>query len=217
MPAVNHLVVTGGSGGLGKAIIEVFAAASWQIAAPGRAALDLTDRVGIAGYFESRPVDLLICAAGITRDMPLARLDESAWDEVVAVNYQAAATCAAAVLPGMIVRGSGHIVFVSSRSALHPPTGQVAYAAAKAALLGLTASLARANGRHGIRVNAILPGFLETRMTESVTARRKAEILGEHVLGRFNTPDKVAKFIHHLHEDLPHTSGQVFQLDSRIS
>ncbi len=215
IPAVNRLVITGGSGDLGRAIAGVFAAASWEIAAPGRAELDVTDSVEIRSYFQSQPVDLLVCAAGITRDALLARLDESAWDEVFAVNYQAAAVCAAAVLPGMISRGRGHLIFISSYSALHPPLGQLAYVTAKAALLGLTGSLARQNGRHGIRVNAILPGFLETQMTASVSRRRKMEVLNEHALGRFNTPDTVAKFIQHLHEDLPHTSGQVFQLDSR--
>ena len=214
---MNHLIITGGSGGLGKAIVEVFTAASWRIAAPVRAELDLTDPAAVRSYFKSRPVDLLVCSAGITRDAPLARSDETSWDEVLAVNYQAVAACAAAVLPAMMGQGGGHIVFISSRSALHPPSGQVAYATAKAGLLGLTASLAAANGRHGIRVNTILPGFLETRMTESVSAKRKTEVLGEHVLGSFNTPSAVAKFIRHLHEDLPHTSGQVFQLDSRIS
>lgn len=217
MPVVNHLVVTGGSGGLGRAVVEIFAAALWQIAAPSRAELDVTHSVGIRSYFESRPVDLLVCAAGITRDAPLARLDENAWDEVLAVNYQGAAACAAAVLPGMIARGSGHIIFISSYSALHPPLGQLAYGTAKAALLGLTESLAGINGCHGIRVNTILPGFLETPMTESVSGKRKAEVMNQHALGRFNTPEAVAKFIRYLHEDLPHTSGQVFQLDSRTS
>lgn len=213
---MNHLVITGGRGGLGKAIVEVFAAASWEIAAPSRAELDVTDPAAIRKYFEARPVDLLVCAAGIIRDAPLAHLAESSWDEVFAVNYQAAAACAAVVLPRMIDRGCGHLIFISSNSAFHPPIGQLPYATAKAALLGLTTSLARNNGRHGIRINAILPGFLETPMTESVSEKRKAEILDDHALGRFNTPDAVARFIRSLHEDLPHTSGQIFQLDSRI-
>ena len=213
---MNRLVITGGSGGLGRAIVEDLAVGSWEIAAPGHAELDVANPVKIRSYFDSRQVDLLICAAGITRDMPLARLNEAAWDEVLAVNYRGAEACAAAALPGMVARGSGHIVFISSFSASHPPVGQVAYATAKAALLGLTVDLARQNGRHGIRVNAILPGFLETRMTESVSGTRKIEVLNEHTLSRFNTPVAVAKFIRHLHEDLPHTSGQVFQLDSRI-
>lgn len=214
---MKHLVITGASGGLGKAIVEVFAVASWEIVAPTHSELDVTDLVAIQGYFESRPVDLLICAAGIIRDAPLSRLDESSWDEVLAVNYHGAAICAAAVLPQMIEKQSGHVIFISSHSAIHPPHGQGAYATAKAALLGLTANLAQRNGRHGVRVNTILPGFLETAMTESVSVKRRAEILNDHVLGRFNTPATVARFIHYLHHELIHTSGQVFQLDSRIS
>lgn len=197
--------------------MEVFAAASWEIAAPTHGELDVADPAAIQGYFDSRPVDLLICAAGIIRDAPLLRHDEATWDEVLAVNYQGAAACAAAVLPQMIERRSGHVIFISSHSAIHPPCGQIAYATAKAALLGLTASLAERNGRHGVRVNAILPGFLETAMTESVSDKRRAEILSDHALSRFNTPATVAKFIRHLAEELTHTSGQVFQLDSRIS
>lgn len=214
---MNRLVITGGSGGLGRALIETFSGNAWEIDAPTRSELDVTDFDAIRSYFAARPVDLLVCAAGMVRDAPLARLQVAAWDEVLAVNYQAASVCAEAVLPGMIDRGGGHVVFISSHSALHPPVGQVAYATAKAALMGLATSLARRYGQHGIRVNTMLPGFLETRMTETVTSPRKSEILAQHTLGRFNTPATVAKFIRHLHEDLPHTSGQVFQLDSRIS
>ena len=202
---------------MGKAIVEVFAAASWEIVAPTHSELDVTDSTAIQGYFESRPVDLLICAAGVIRDAPLSHLDESTWDEVLAVNYRGAAACAAAALPQMIEKKSGHVIFISSHSAIHPPRGQGAYATAKAALLGLTADLAQRIGSHGVRVNAILPGFLETAMTEFVSVKRRAEVLNDHVLGRFNTPATVARFIHHLHDELVHTSGQVFQLDSRIS
>ena len=213
---VKHLVITGGSGGLGQAIINAFTSPVWEVAAPGHGDLDVADSMAICRWMASRPVDLLVCAAGVTRDAPLVRLNETAWDEVLAVNYEGAAKCAAAVLPRMIGQGRGHIVFVSSHSALHPPVGQVAYAAAKAALLGLTVSLARQHGHSGIRVNAILPGFLETRMTEGVSTRRRRRILDDHQLGSFNTPAAVGKFIHHLHEELLYTSGQIFQLDSRI-
>lgn len=212
---VNRLVITGGRGGLGRAVIQVFTSPDWEIFAPDRESLDLLVPNSINSVLGSVAADLLVCAAGTIRDAPLGRMDESTWDDVFAVNYNAAAACAAAVLPGMIERGGGHIVFISSYSALHPPVGQAAYATAKAALLGLTASLARKNGRYGVRVNAILPGFLETGMTRTVSNYRKAEILGDHVLGRFNTPEAVAKFIRFLHEQLSETSGQVFQLDSR--
>lgn len=200
---------------MGTAVIQEFRLPGWAVTAPGREELDMRDPGSIDSVLGSVPVDLLVCAAGSIRDAPLARMDESMWDEVFAVNYAAAGACAAAVLPGMIRQGRGQIVFVSSYSARHPPVGQAAYATAKAALLGLTASLAREHGRHGVRVNAILPGFLETGMTATVSTHRKAEILSDHVLGRFNTPAAVAKFIRFLHEHLPDTSGQVFQLDSR--
>ena len=110
----------------------------------------------------------------------------------------------------------GHIVFISSFSALHPPAGQAAYAAAKAGLIGLSKSLARELGPAGIRVNAILPGFLDTPMTAGLSAERREQVRRDHALGRFNDPEAVAAFLVHLHNHLPHTSGQVFQLDSRV-
>jgi 3-oxoacyl-[acyl-carrier protein] reductase len=214
---VKNLVITGGGGDLGKALATVFAEAGWNVFTPSRCELDVIDSAAIRNYFDSRQLDLLVCAAGITRDVPLLRMRENEWDEVIAVNFQGSTNCAAAVLPGMIRQGHGHIVFISSYSALHPPAGQAAYAASKAALLGLTGDLAARYGSSNIRFNAILPGFMETQMTQTVSTVRKTEILTDHSLGRFNTPATVAKFICHLHEHLPHTSGQVFQLDSRVS
>jgi 3-oxoacyl-[acyl-carrier protein] reductase len=214
---VNQLFITGGNGGLGQAIQTEFKSPEWEITAPQRKTLDLKAPDQIESILCSRIIDLFVFAAGITLDNRLNRICESDWNEVYSVNYRAAAACAKAVLPKMIERGGGHIVFISSYSALHPPIGQVAYATAKAALLGLSAGLAAENGINNIRVNAILPGFLETRMTEAVSIQRKKEVLAAHVLNRFNTPPSVAKFIRFLHENLTETSGQVFQLDSRLS
>jgi len=214
---MNHVVITGGTGGLGSAISDAFRETNTTVESLGKNDFDLRDSAALSRYFENRPVDLLVCAAGITRDAPLSRLDESSWDEVLEVNFRSAFACALAVLPQMRKRQTGHMIFISSFSALHPPVGQVAYATAKAALLGITGSLARENGGANIRINTILPGFLETRMTKKITEKRRAEILSAHSLNRFNTPQSVAKFIHFLHHSLPHTSGQVFQLDSRIA
>lgn len=214
---MKQLVITGGGGGLGRAVVEAFRSAEWEISAPGHAELDVTDAAAVRTFFEGRHVDLLVCAAGVIRDAPLQLTDENGWDEVLSVNFQGAAACAEAALPGMNERGRGHIIFISSRSALHPPLGQVAYATAKSALLGLNQELSRTYGRRGIRVNTLLPGFLETSMTRAVSTKRREEILASHHLGSFNTPDAVAAFIHFLHHRLPHTSGQVLQLDSRTS
>lgn len=211
----RHVVITGGSGSLGGTIARVLELSGWSIAAPSSADLDVRDTSAVRNYFHGRDVDLLVCAAGITHDAPIARLTHEAWVDTWSVNFRGALASANAVLPCMTARGSGHIIFISSRSALHPPVGQAAYATAKAALLGLVTDLARLHGPSNIRVNAVLPGFLETRMTRAVTAARRAEILAAHALGRLNTCERVAAFIRFLHHELPHTSGQVFQLDSR--
>lgn len=214
---MNHLFIIGGSGGLGQAIQSEFQSPEWEITAPQRQALDLKNSNQIESILCLRTIDLFVFAAGVTNDKRLSRINESDWDELYSINYQAAVVCAKAILPKMIKQGRGHLIFISSYSALHPPIGQVAYAAAKAALLGLTTGLAEENGIHNIRVNAILPGFMETRMTEAVSSQRKKEVLATHMLNRFNTPLIVAKFIRFLHESLSETSGQVFQLDSRPS
>ncbi len=212
-----HALITGGAGGIAQALLSVLQADGWDVSAPGRVELDVTKPSSVAGFFEGRADDLVVCAAGITRDMPLARMKPEDWSAVLDVNLSGAMRCARAALPAMVGRGEGHIIFLSSHSALHPPTGQAAYAAAKAALIGLTRSLAREAGSDGVRVNCLLPGFLETKMTASVSAQRRAAVLADHVLGRYNTPVQVARFVRFLHTDMPNTSGQVFQLDSRIS
>lgn len=209
-------MITGGEGGLACAIAAAFRAAGHPVLSPGRRELDVTDPPTVRDFFRRHPAELVVCNAGLTRDAPLARLDESAWDEVMAVNLRGAATCAAAALPAMRHARRGHILFVSSFSALHPPVGQAAYAAAKSALLGLAKSLAREVGPAGIRVNTILPGFLDTPMTAALSDDRREQVRRDHVLDRFNTPEAVADFLVHLHDHLPHTSGQIFQLDSRI-
>ena len=212
---IPEVVVTGGAGDLGSAIAAEFAQAGHTVVAPSRAALDVAEPDSIKQFFFGRDVGLLVCAAGVTRDALLARLSPAEWEECWSVNYRGAWACARAVLPGMIARKSGHIVFVSSHSAVHPPPGQAAYAAAKAALLGLTEDLAKRHGCDDIRVNAVLPGFLETRMTSSVTPERRRDVIAAHTLGRLNTCAEVARFVRFLHDQLPHTSGQCFQLDSR--
>jgi len=216
MPSTRfHAVITGGSGTLGSAVADSLRADGWVVDAPGSGDLDVRSEDEVRAYFADRVPDLLVCAAGVIRDARLARLTGKAWDEVWSVNFQGALACARAVIPGMERRGGGHVVFISSYSAISPPVGQAAYAAAKAAVLGLTRDLARQHGSGNVRVNAVLPGFLETRMTAEVSEPRRAAVLAEHSLGRFNTCEAVAGFIRHLHGQLPHTSGQVFQLDSR--
>ena len=213
---LKRVIITGGTGGLGKSIVQFFETAGWEVVALGRKDLDLTDEVAVSMFFSEHDCDLLVCAAGIVRDQPLIKIEESTWDEMMAVNFASARNCALAAIPVMIEKGAGHVVFISSYAAHHPSAGQSAYATAKAAILGFTRDLARLHGSNRIRVNAILPGFMETPMTDNVSDKRRQEVRESHVLGKFNTPEATAQFILFLEEHMPHTSGQVFQLDSRV-
>jgi 3-oxoacyl-[acyl-carrier protein] reductase len=215
IPVLKRVIITGGTGGLGKAITEQFAGAGWDVLALGRNDIDLNDLSAIDKFFSMNDCDLLICAAGMIRDQTLAKMDESTWDEVFDIHYTAAKHCALAAIPMMIRKSQGHVIFISSYAANYPAVGQAAYATAKAAILGLTKDLALTHGSNSIRVNAILPGFMETPMTEQVSEKRKQVVRELHALGEFNTPGSAAEFILFLEQRMPHTSGQVFQLDSR--
>jgi len=214
---MKNAIITGGKGVLGQAIAAALTATGWQVLAPSHDEIDILQATALKSYFKQNPPDLLVCCAGITRDAPLARLSETAWDETLAINLKSALHCAQLAEPHMARKKAGHIIFISSFSALRPPIGQAAYATSKAALLGLTKQLAQELGPQNIRVNAILPGFMDSPITRHLGQQRRDEILADHHLGRLNTPAEVGKFIHHLHHQMPHTSGQIFQLDSRVA
>lgn len=213
---LKRAVITGGTGGLGKAIAIELSECDWDVVALGQSDLDLTNDQAVTQFFEWNRCDLLVCCAGIIHDVPLSRMEEGQWDNVFEVNFRAAARCATAVVPGMLAKGCGHVVFISSYAALRPAVGQAAYATAKAALHGLVREMAKQYGGAGLRFNVVLPGFLETSMTEAVSNKRKEVIRDAHCLGHFNTPEEAAGFVRFLEEKLPFTSGQIFSLDSRL-
>ena len=212
-----RVIITGGSGFLAQSLQAEMSSVGMQVLAPGKEELSVCCAESVSRYFESvADVDLLICNAGVTADSPLARMSESDWDAVVSVNLKGAFLCARESVRKMMRKRQGHIVFISSFSAAHPPVGQANYAAAKAGLLGLMKSLASECGSRNVRVNAVFPGFLETKMTSGLSSEVKESVLARHSLGRYNTTQDVAKFIAFLHQHMPHTSGQTFNLDSRI-
>ena len=213
----QQAVVTGGQHGLGKAIADVLRVDGLEVLAPGSSELDVVNSAAVKEYLAAaNDLELLVCNAGITIDKPLARMSEEDWDRVMQVNLKGAFLCAREAAKGMAKRRAGHIVFISSFSAVHPPAGQANYAASKAALIGMMKSMAQELGRRNVRVNVILPGFLETSMTEGLSEEVKQASLDRHTLGRLNTPEMVADFVSFLHQKMPNTSGQVFNLDSRV-
>lgn len=212
------MFISGGHGGLARAAVECFTAAGWEADAPAHAELDVADRCAVRRWFERRSAyDLVVCAAGITRDRPFLKQTEREWDEVMGVNVTGAAWCARCAAKAMIrEKREGQVVMIGSYAALRPVPSQTAYAASKSALEGLVKSLAGEWGREGIRVNLVLPGFMLTEMTAGLRESVKEAALSRHVLGRFNTPEKAAAFLLFLQEILTAASGQVFDLDSRI-
>ncbi len=186
-------LVTGGSRGIGRAIVEALIADGWTVAFTFRSAeenareieaasdrrarafpLDLLDRGaadGLAAIIEETigPIEALINNAGVRRESLLAMTPDRDWDDVLDTNLGGAFRCCRAVLPKMMHRRKGSIVNVSSLSAVAGVAGQTAYAASKAGLLGMTRSLAREVGKRNIRVNAVLPGFVSTDMTTSLS------------------------------------------------
>jgi len=208
-------VITGGDGDLAREIDRALRESGFHVSSPGRDRLDVRHATSVDGFFSGlERIDLLVNNAGITMDGPFARMSESDWDAAVDTNLRGAFLCSRAALRLMTRARSGHIVHVGSYSALRPPPGQANYAAAKAGLTGLTKSLAAEYGPRNIRVNCVLPGFLETRMTASLQEKAIAAARDRHVLGRFNTVTDAARFIAFL-DGMAHVSGQVFQLDSR--
>jgi 3-oxoacyl-[acyl-carrier protein] reductase len=211
------ILITGGDGSLAQALRECFESVGYEIAAPGRSCLDVSDRHSVGAFFRtlSEPVELVINQAGSLRDGSLLKMNEADWDKVLDAHLKGTWLVSQAYAASLQGR-PGHLIQVGSYSGLVGPAGQCNYAAAKAGLIGLTQSLAREWGAQSIRSNIVLPGFLETAMTASLTDVQRAKFREDHVLGSFNTVHHVAKFVRFLHEDLPHVSGQTFQLDSRV-
>ena len=227
-------LITGASGGLGRALVAEFLAQGWRVAAGfhrenGHTAsdalqplpLDVTSRDDVQSAVTQilshwQRLDLLINNAGNTADSLVNQLTDEDWQRVLDVNLKGAFLCSQAVLRPMLRQRDGHILNVASLSARTGNRGQANYAAAKAALLGLTTSLAKEVGSRNVRVNAILPGVLPTPMTASLTPDQLEAFAAANALGRLNDLAEVARFAAFL-AGTRNISGQFFQLDSRIA
>jgi 3-oxoacyl-[acyl-carrier protein] reductase len=159
--------------------------------------LDVTDAAAVdaaLAAIESRhgPVLVLVNNAGITRDNLLLRMKDEEWDAIMATNLKPVFRLSKAVLRGMMKARHGRIIQIGSVVGSSGNPGQANYAAAKAALLGFTRSLAQEVGSRNITVNCVAPGFIDTDMTRALPEAQRGKLLERIPLGRLGTPDDVA-------------------------
>jgi D-xylose 1-dehydrogenase len=217
------VLVTGGGSGIGEAIVRQFAAQQAKVAfidiavEPSRALARELEAAGTPVHFEPcdltdipalqrsiaatakllGPIQVLINNAAHDERHATEEVTEAVWDSRIAVNLKHQFFCSQAVIPYMKAAGRGSIINLGSTSWIIGQGGMAAYTASKAAVLGLTRSLARDFGVHGIRVNAVAPGWIMTRrqLEKWVTPEGEAEILARQCLKRKLEPAEVAKFI----------------------
>ena len=159
-------------------------------------------------------IDVLVNNAGITRDGLLARMSEEQFDSVIEVNLKSVFNMMRHVSGVMIRQRGGKIINVSSVAGLYGNAGQMNYSASKAGIVGMTLTGAKELGGRGITVNAIAPGFIETKMTEVLPEKVKEAALGNIALGRFGKPEEVASVVSFLaSKDADYVSGQVIVID----
>jgi 3-oxoacyl-[acyl-carrier protein] reductase len=159
-------------------------------------------------------LDILVANAGISIDALLLRLKPSDFDTVLDVNVKGAVACARAALKPMLKARSGRIIFVSSVVGQSGNAGQVAYAASKAALFGITKSLAREYASRNITVNALAPGYVKTDMTAALTDAQRDAMLKGIPLGRPAEPAEVAAAIGFLaSNEAGYITGQVLAVN----
>jgi 3-oxoacyl-[acyl-carrier protein] reductase len=217
-------ILTGGTQGIGRTIAEFLADRGSDMVIfdvlDGEATVaELREKGVRAAYFkvdvsslaqveqavatvvkEMGGIDNLVNNAGITRDKLLLRMSEEEWDQVIRVNLKGVFTCTKTVIRHMLKKG-GNIVNISSIIGLMGNAGQANYAASKAGIVGFTKSVAREYGERRIRVNAVAPGFIMTKMTDTLDEAWKEKMVKAVPLGRVGEPIDVARVVYFLLSD----------------
>ena len=162
--------------------------------------LDVTDAAAteaVLGEVESQfgPIAILVNNAGITKDNLLVRMKDDEWDAIMDTNLKPAWRLAKACLRGMMKARRGRIIQIGSVVGATGNPGQANYAAAKAALVGFTKSLAQEVGSRNITVNTVAPGFVDTDMTRSLPEAQREALLARVPLGRLGTPEDIAEAV----------------------
>lgn len=238
-------LITGASHGIGKQIALTFAAQGYDLilnysssAAAAAEVVTACEALGASvlsvqcnvadyaavgamvnqGLSTFGTIDVLINNAGITKDNLILRMKESDFDEVIAVNLKGSFNTIQHVSKTMLRNKKGRIINLSSVIGLLGNAGQANYAASKGGLIALTKSVAREFASRGITVNAIAPGFIQTKMTDALSEEVKASVLNQIPLARFGQPEDIANTALFLASDqASYITGQVIAVDGGMA
>lgn len=163
-------------------------------------------------------IDVLVNNAGITRDGLMARMPEEQYDMVIAVNQKSVFNMTKFVGSVMMRQRSGHIINLASVAGLYGNPGQINYSASRAAIIGMTKTVAKELGSRNVTCNAVAPGFIHTPMTDKLTDDQKAAMLAQIAMKRYGEPEEIAGVVSFLaSEDSSYVTGQVIEISGGIS
>jgi 3-oxoacyl-[acyl-carrier protein] reductase len=180
---------------------------------------DVADAEQAAALVESAgELDVLVNNAGITRDGLIARMSDEDWRVVLDTNLGGVFHTCRAAARGMMRRRNGSIVNLTSVVGLRGNPGQTNYAASKGGIIAFTKSLARELGSRGVRVNAVAPGYVDTRLTDVLPEELKAAMLQNTPLGRLGQPEDIARAVRFLCSDgASFITGEVLLVDGGLA
>ena len=181
--------------------------------------LDVTDSQNFQKCIEKTvlefgQLDILVNNAGITRDALIMRMSEESWDKVIDINLKGAFNGIKSVSRQMMKQRSGKIINITSIVGLTGNVGQANYAASKAGLIGLSKSASKELASRGINVNCIAPGYINTEMTDQLSAKVKENFNKQIPLGRIGKPEEIASTALFLaSEHASYITGQTITVD----
>ncbi len=236
----SRILVTGGTRGIGRAIVESFAHHNARVAFTYRRSTTVAEELkeqidGLAfqcdaADFQSAEqtveeivkvwggLDVLVNNAGITKDGLLMRMSEADWDCVIAANLKSMFNYCRAVYRTMIRQRYGRIINISSVIGLTGNAGQANYAASKSGITGFSKSIAKELAARGVTVNVIAPGYVETDMTDAINAKVKEKLKRVIPLRRTATPEEIANPVLFLaSKEASYITGQVLGIDGGLS
>lgn len=163
-------------------------------------------------------IDVLVNNAGITRDGLMARMSEDQYDMVVAVNQKSVFNMSKFVGSVMMRQRSGRIINLSSVAGVYGNPGQMNYSATKAAIIGMTKTVAKELGSRGITCNAVAPGFIKTPMTDKLTNAQRDAMLAQIAMKRYGEVEEIAGVVSFLASpDASYVTGQVIEISGGLS